>query len=272
MQTKSNTPPRTLFALAPSPPYPKSGHTPSCPDASPRSAAPTLVRSSVWFVPIQPEHLERDFMAFLGTHNGVAVLTWARDREHVEQLARAGLPRLLLVPPTAAPPPEAPLQDWLPTDACYAEIQSCLLTLSHAAAVQRCTAGPPTLDDEGRLHVGDAYVAIPVPERALTEILVTYFEAPVAVAALTRATNAVSPTALHALLWRLDRRVNTLGLEIVPKLGDAYALRRCADRATAFTSPTPLQAVHPAGPPRKLRPRRTLPMHFRSGLLAPNLP
>ena len=138
--------------------------------------------------------------------------------------------------------------------------------------MQRSTAGPPTLDDQGQLRVGDAFVAIPVPERALTEILVTYFGAPVAVAALTGASNAASPTALHALLWQLDRRVNTLGLEIIPKLGDAYALRRCADRATAFASPTPPPAVNAAGPPRKLNPRRTLPMHFRSGLLAPNLP
>jgi hypothetical protein len=272
MQTTSDTPPRTLFALAPTPPYPESGHTPCASNVSSRSADPALVTSSVWFGPFVPEHFERDFMAFLGAHNGVAVLTWPRDREHAEHLAQAGLPRLLLVPSPEVPPRTAPLQDWLPTGASYAEIQRCLLKLSRAAAVQRSTAGPPTLDDQGQLRVGDAFSAIPEPERALTEILVTYFGAPVAVTALTGASNAASPTALHALLWQLDRRANTLGLEIVPTLGDAYALRRCADRATACTSPTPPQVVNPASPPRKLRPRPTLPMHFRSGLLAPNLP
>ena len=272
MQTASHTPPRTLFALAPTPPYPESGHTPCAPNGSTRSAEPALVTSSVWFGPFVPEHFARDFMAFLGAHNGVAVLAWPRDREHAEHLAQAGLPRLVLVPSPEVPPPAAPLQDWLPTGASYAAIQRSLLKLSRAAAVQRSTAGPPKVDNQGQLRVGDAFVAIPVAERALTEILVTYFGAPVAVAALTGATNAASPTALHALLWQLDRRVNALGLEIVPRLGDAFALRRCGDRATAFTSPTLSQAVNPAGPARTLTSRRTLPMHFRSGLLAPNLP
>ena len=284
MQTWSDSPPRTLFALAPTPPYPDPGHTPCRAVEPPRAADPDLVPSSVWFGSFVPEHLERDFMAFLGAHNGVAVLTWPRDREHAEHLAQAGLPRLLLVPSPEVPPRAAPLQDWLPIEASHVEIHRCLLMLSRAAAVQRSTAGPPMLDDQGQLHVGDASVAIPVHQRALTEMLVTSFEAPVAVAALTRATNAASPTALFALLWQLERRANVLGLEIVPRAGDAHMLRRCAVADAPCTSPTQPESrdtrapsrwpepPHPAVPARELGRRRTLPMHFRSGLLAPNLP
>ena len=252
--------------------------------SAPRLTEPDLVPSSVWFGPFVSERLERDFMAFLGTHNGVAVLTWPRDREHAEHLACAGVPRLLLVLPTTAPPRDAPLQAWLPSDASHSEIHECLLTLSRAAAWQRSAAGPPTLDDDGRLHVGEAFVALPVAARGLAGVLVDSFEVPVTCSILRAAANDTSMTALRCLLRHVDERANTLGLEIVPAPGDAYLLRRCPLHAASTTSsshPRPILTMVPScssrpaassPPARTLGRHRTLPMHFRSGLLAPDLP
>jgi hypothetical protein len=255
MEASSDAPPRT---------------TPPCRASEPD---PHIVPSSVWFGPFVPDSLERDFMAFLGAHNGVAVLTWPCDRVHAEHLARAGLPRLLLVPPATAPPTVEPLQDWLPRGASHAEVHRSLLTLSLAAAAQRVAAGPPTFDDEGRLHVGDTFVAIPPPERALAAILVTLFELPVTVTALTAAMTEPGGPPLQARLGQLGRRANVLGLEVVPRFGNAYMLRRCAHRPSApNVANGSCATVRGAVPRRTLQRRPTLPMHFRSGLLAPNVP
>ena len=252
--------------------------------APPTTTDRTLVPSSVWFGPFVPDGLERDFMAFLGTHNGVAILTWPRDRAHCDHLTRAGLPRLLLVCPTTATPPVEPLQDWLPSGASYTEIHDRLVALTRAAAERRRRAGPPTLDDQGQLHVGDASVAVPGPERALAQRLATGFEAPVAIAELTTAISDPSPASLQVRLWQLGRRLNPLGLEIASVPDGSYVLRRAAVHTVTDTGPAPArieaatppvsgpEPVRAAAPPRTLRPRRTLPMHFRSGLLAPNLP
>ncbi len=188
MEIKRDTPPRFATTSTTLPPYRDYGDQAATP-ATDRA----LVPSSVWFGPFVPDGLERDFMAFLGAHNGVAVLTWPRDRARAEHLARAGLPRLLLVPPTTAPPPVEALQDWLPTDAPNTEVHHRLLALTRAAAEQRRRSGPPTLDDQGELHVGDTSVAIPEPERALAELLAASFGAAVTVAALTAIITDTAP-------------------------------------------------------------------------------
>lgn len=284
MDSRSTTPPPAKSAAVPA--SAASVPTPLGRESDPRGLTDlAVVPSSVWFGPVVPDSVERDFMSFLGAHNGVAVLTWPRDRAHLEHLARAGLPRLLLVPLTEAPPPAEPLQDWLPAGASHAEIHGRLLALSRAAEARRATAAPPTFDARGLLRVGDTSVAIPAGERVLAAILVTRFEQPVPAAALIAASATELQLPLQLRLWRLGRRVNTLGLEIVPGPGDANILRRCATGGTPSTSSpetrsvtvttTPWcspETVRPAAPIRKLGRRRALPMHFRSGLLAPELP
>lgn len=231
------------------------------------SPEPDRVPSTVWLGPFAPEHFERDFMAFLRTRNGVAVLTWPRDRERAEQLARAGVPCLFVVPPTATPC-GAPRQAWLPIDSSRAEVFDCLLDLSRMAARQRDTARPPTLDADGRLHFNEAHVPIPPPERTLVGRLVDAFEVPVARSVLNAATP--DPGALPHLLHDVDLRANPLGLGVHPAPGGGYLLCRASITAVPPRRPSP--APVPAAPSRKLGHRRTLPMHFRSGLLAPDLP
>jgi hypothetical protein len=131
----------------------------------------------------------------------------------------------------------------------------------------------PQLDDQGCLHFGAASVALSAPERAVVEALVDAFEDPVACAVLRTVGAQTTNLALVHLLRGLDERVNTLGLEVDPVRRDAYVLRR-APRELAPSPPLeePVDAPGPPVPPRSLGRRRTLPMHFRSGLLAPDLP
>jgi hypothetical protein len=185
------------------------------------------VSSTVWFGPFVPDGLEREFMAFLGTRCGVAVLTWPRDREPGEHLARAGLPRLFLVPSGEASPPVTPLQDWLPLSSSQVEIHNRLLALTRSAREQRARAGRPTLDDRGRLHVGAASVWIPMVDRPLVVSLVAHFGNPVATTDVAAA-SAEGRAPLSVRFWHLSQRVNALGLQIVVAPGDTAMLCRCA--------------------------------------------
>ena len=256
-----------MVVLSDTPPQTKIPSASSAADAA--SDHHDVVSSTVWFGPFVSERLEREFMAFLGTRSGVAVLTWPRDREHAERLARTGLPCLFLVPSTEIPPAVGPLQDWLPLRASHVEIHHRLLSLTRAASEQRAVAGRPTLDDQGRLQLGDASVSIPIHDRPLVAPLVAYYCYPVVTTAFVAASaDGGSPMAVR--LWQLSQRVNALGLEVVAAPGNAAVLRPCAARASTSASPPTRRTI--ATPPRRLGRRRTLPMHFRSGLLAPDLP
>jgi hypothetical protein len=62
------------------------------------------VPCSVWFGPVVSASQEREFIDMLVSEHGVGVCCWPRDAARVEHLARAGVPRLLLVRPDAVPP------------------------------------------------------------------------------------------------------------------------------------------------------------------------
>ena len=136
----------------------------------------------------------------------------------------------------------------------------------------------PTFDADCVVHLGDGSVEIPADDACAVEILVDNFDQPVDTALLA-APDADDASALHARLRRLAHRLSFLGLEIVPVPDDAFVLRRGA------RYDHPLRPVRPVRPvasarvaPRQVTPRQvvgrrpTLPMHFRTGLLAPDLP
>jgi len=223
-----------------------------------------VVTNTVWFGQFVSDSVERDFMATLGARHGVAVLTWPRDRERAAHLAGVGIPRLVLVPADESPPAQESLQDWVPAGASDDELHACLVSLAQAAEVKRARAGKPTFDDDGILHLGDASVRVPANEAAVVEILVDNFEQPVSFALLGAPGPDATVTPPHLRVRRLRQQLNTLGLEIVTTPDEAFILRACASHACVAD-------IRPK-PPRRLGHRRTLPMHFRSGLLAPDLP
>jgi hypothetical protein len=203
-------------------------------EAEPPSPAPCteVVPSSAWFGPGMPASLERELIAFLGAHHGVAIVHWPRDASRVEHLADAGLPRLLLVDPLAGPPPEGgPLQDWLLAPADRQDVHERVARLFRRAAQRHNAACHPRLDDQCRLQAGDGCVQLAVSQRPLAEILLSHFEHPVSHEALLASEAANAPCSFASLQGRLARLcqcINPVRLEVVAVKGNAYMMRWCA--------------------------------------------
>jgi len=189
-----------------------------------------VLPSTAWFGPTVPRGTAKELMAFLGSHDGVAVVHWPRDVGIVRELARSGLPRLLLVANQSdAPPYDGLLQDWLLWPASEEATHDRLMTLSRRSAEHRVAAGLPTVDDRGRVRRGDDYVELSAFEHPLAEALVARFEEPVTESDLLAIAGrpSVSRTCLRVRLSRLSEDVNPLGLEVVSISGAAYSMRRC---------------------------------------------
>jgi hypothetical protein len=170
-------------------------------------------------------------LAFLGAHNGVAVLQWPRDCGHVEVLSRAGLPRLLLVHPSpSARPVEGPLQRVLPLSARDDEIHWSLVALADLAAEQRSRARTPVIDGRGWIRTPGGRVELPPVALRLAAGLLADFGRPVSDDVLARATPCPPMTAraLQGHLARLSRLVNPLGLEVVVARDGHHTMRWCA--------------------------------------------
>jgi hypothetical protein len=107
------------------------------PDTS--SPARTSVPCSVWFGPIVTASEEREFIDMLVSRHGVGVCCWPRDEARIEHLARAGVPRLLLVGPDAIPPVSCDHQVCVCRTASSDEIHEALVSLCdcHAPEARR---------------------------------------------------------------------------------------------------------------------------------------
>jgi hypothetical protein len=170
-----------------------------------------------------------EMLGFLGANNGAAVLAWPRDRRHLERLDKVGIPRLLLVAPGETAPPRGLLQDSVVLPASDVEIHRRLVRLCRSAATRRLHAGPPVVEDDGRLLLGRHHVDLPACATELTRALVSRFEEPVPGAALLAMLPADlrSPPHLAAWVAKLSTLIEVLGLEAVPIGHDDYVLRRC---------------------------------------------
>lgn len=191
-----------------------------------------VVPSSAWFGPFLEGSQERELVAFLGSHNGVAVLQWPRDAEHLPRLMVVGIPRLLLVHPSSqAPPPDGALQLAIGHSSDQDEIHRSLVLLCREAALRRSASGPPVLDEENRLRAGDGAVELPPVAQRLARVLVEHFDQPVDdehLLALEVTGFSMSASSLEGHLARLCQLVNPLGLEVVSKPGHTHSLRWCA--------------------------------------------
>jgi hypothetical protein len=205
------------------------------PNAPPSVARTALVvhasPSTVWFGPQGPASVERELTAFLGSHNGVAVLQWPRDTDRGSHFCELGIPCLWLVPDAEEPPLVlSSLQEWLPRTASDDEVHCCLERLSGQGAALR-QAAELELDDQGWLHLGDHGVHLAPAAERLAAVLIDHFDEAVEdtlladesdTAAVSRWHNSLSSDLIH-----LDQFVNPLGLEVVPMPGPAHLLRRC---------------------------------------------
>ena len=205
-----------------------------CPPKSPPVARTGLVvyasPSTVWFGPQGPESVERELAAFLGSHDGVAVLQWPRDTDRGAHFSGLGIPCLWLVPEHDDPPSiQCSLQEWLPRTAADDDVHSCLERLSEQGAAMRQTAAV-ALENDGWLYLGDHGVHLAPSMERLASALIDHFNEAVDDSLLSDESGSTAAgrwnSSLSSDLIHLDRFVNPLGLEVVPVPDHAHLLRR----------------------------------------------
>ncbi|MGD0391109.1 MAG: hypothetical protein ABSC41_00545 [Acidimicrobiales bacterium] len=182
--------------------------------------------SGVWFGPKHSDSEERKLIAYLGSHNGVAVLQWPRDAQRAGPFLEFGIPCLWFVQVDADdhPPIRSEFEAWLPRSAGDMEIHAGLEELCRRAARHRSVARLE-LNDDGWLHLGAHGVHLTQTESGLAAALVAHFGEAVddtLLAVISGRTESLAGELRH-----LDEGVNALGLEVVPVTANTHLIRRC---------------------------------------------
>jgi hypothetical protein len=100
--------------------------------------------------------------------DGVAVIRWPRESTRAVELARIGIPRVLLVAPDADPPDATdPLCEWVRMPADERDLQQRVVELR-----SRASAARPIVGDHGLLWRGETWVALSPIEARLAAALV----------------------------------------------------------------------------------------------------
>ena len=156
----------------------------------------------------------------------VVIVRWPVERERREELQRAARPRLLLLE-NGEPPPavEGCLEDWARAPIDDADLRARLAALERRASAHHSST--PVLDEDGVLHDGDTWVALPPVEARLMAALLDRPGAVVSRDALAKAgwpDGAPGRNALDVHVLRLRRRVDPLGLVIRTVRSRGYLL------------------------------------------------
>jgi hypothetical protein len=196
-------------------------------DSDQRSSA--VIPCTVWFGPSGSKSFERDMFAYLGAHNGVAVLQWPRDLERAARCRILGIPTLCFVSDGTKPgEPPSDLQERLCSSATDREVHNSLRRLCEKGSSRR--AGAKLALESDRLRLGDGEVHLDSSERELAAVLLANFDHAVKDSSLSGVSSHLAGGARHSLfreLLQLDREVNQLGLEVVPVKEHAHLMRRC---------------------------------------------
>jgi hypothetical protein len=155
----------------------------------------------------------------------VHVLRWPDDRALRQELSSTRRPRLLLVPAGAEPPPMLDeLEDWLRAPADPAEVAVRQRNLEQRAA----EVARPSLDADGLLRVGERWVAIPVIQLGVVELLLRRFGRLVLLedltAAYVRAGGSGKATSIKTVVSRLTHRLGSVGLQLKKVRGRGVVL------------------------------------------------
>ncbi len=138
---------------------------------------------------------------------GVELVSWPDERDLRARLARAGVPRMLLVSPGAAPPESiGPDEDWIRMPADERDVVTRMRTLLRNVA--HLDGQRPWIDEHR------------IARRGETAVVLTAAEAVVATALFAAPGTVVSRTQLESLLWQ-DEPPSNRAVEAV-----VYRLRR----------------------------------------------
>jgi hypothetical protein len=156
----------------------------------------------------------------------VVLVRWPKEADARERLAQQGVPRLLLVEDGVAPPlVQDPLEDWARIPTPDPDVRARLDTL--ALRWRSLAPRRPSLDGDGVVRFGGAWVSLPPVETRITRLLLDRFGAVVSRDALARAgwpDAAPGRNALDVHVLRLRRRLVPVGLAIRTVRSRGYLL------------------------------------------------
>jgi hypothetical protein len=155
------------------------------------------------------------FDARVASTDGVRLLRWPAEEATRRDLAGGGVPRILLVGATAAPPEHwDELEDWVRLPLHPDELSTRARTL-RLRAQQHLR---PVFDDDGMLRVGDRWVDLPAAPRAVVALLVEHFGELVRSDEIAKTYldhgGSVHDSARKAMIVRVRQRVGALGLAL----------------------------------------------------------
>ena len=182
-----------------------------------------LLDSTASISPTSPRLLRAMLLGHPATH-GVEVVVWPDEAERRSELAAAGSPAFLLVPPDEAAPVCAFLEEWTrvpaPMDDVYARLD---MLRGRASCVS-----VPVLRPGGVVAYGSDNVVVPAGQLPLAQLLVERFGTVVQRRDLAAAYEAsggkATDEALKAAVFRLGQRLTDVGLVLRTIRGKGFLL------------------------------------------------
>jgi DNA-binding response OmpR family regulator len=157
----------------------------------------------------------------------VVALSWPAEEGRRQMLAEAGIPRLLVIGGAQLPPVvDGLLEDWIRVPASDID-RSVRLEVLRRRAAGSFDRDRPTIDADGLVRVGRAWVAVPPVEANLTQVLIDRFGAVVSRDELSRAAwpeGVEERNVLDVRILRLRRRIDCIGLVIRTVRSRGYLL------------------------------------------------
>jgi hypothetical protein len=169
----------------------------------------------------------------LASVDGVRLLHWPADDHTRSGLDAAGVPRLLLVAPDAAPPAAwGDLEDWVRLPLDPDELRTRTRTLRRRARAHE----RPWFDGDGLLRAGDRWLDVAHGPRAVVALLVERFGELVGAEELAEAYLAsggsAGASARKTMIARVRRRLTELGLDLHNVRDAGYLLEWAALETT----------------------------------------
>jgi DNA-binding response OmpR family regulator len=162
---------------------------------------------------------------------GIEVVAWPRDERRRRALARAGVPRMLVLGPDDEPPGDLGLdEDWIRTPVSDSDLRLRAERLRRSVAPLQ--GSRPFIDQQRILHRGPAAVALTRTEAVIMDLLLQRHDSVVTIDEIEHAAwrqGAPSRDAVHAAMARLRRRLQAAMLVVRSVRGAGFVLE--LDRA-----------------------------------------
>lgn len=158
--------------------------------------------------------------------SGVAMVEWPERQADVADLARRGIPRLLMVAPTITPPLcTDSLEDWVRLPVDDTELRARLLALAERQRLRLAL----TIDEHGVLRQDNTLILLSPYEQRIAEVLIENFGTIVPKEVIEhRLWSELDPSsiAMRVHISRLRKRISPLGLKISCVVTVGYVMHR----------------------------------------------